>query len=547
MKKLMSFSLVFFTSYLTVFSQCWQTVSAGNGYTIAIKPDGTLWAFGLNFDGRLGDGTENNIRESPVKISLASNWKSISANYNYTLALKTDGTIWAWGNNEYGQLGDGTKIKKNLPTQVGSDMNWAYIATGLGHSLAIKTDGTLWAWGFNYYEQLGDGTNVDKTVPTQIGNENNWATISAGSFSSFAIKTNKTLWAWGNNNLGTLGDGTTVSKNVPTQMGIETNWLTVSSKSNHTAALKTDGTLWAWGLNEEGEVGNGTSGTGNYQMSRTQIGGTDWKSISIGYAFTLAIKTDGTLWAWGDNNFGEIGNGTNTNQNIPTKIGSATDWQFISAGAGLSLAIKNNGAFWGWGSNMGGQFGNGTNSINYSPILLTCPASLPIEFLFFQAKILSNQNLLTWQTATETNNQGFEIERSLNGIDFEKLGFLKGVGNSNQIQSYRFIDANPFNVTYYRLKQIDFDGKFDYSNTISIKIGKEKSIQFYPNPTNGIITIESDAILNADILIYNTIGKLVKTTKAQNNTINISDLPKGVYMVSMTNNENRIVKQIVKM
>ena len=543
----MSFYLIFFCLKTAILGQCWQTVSAGNSYTVAIKPNGTLWAFGYNFDGRLGDGTESNIRTNAVKINSSSNWQSIEANYSHTLALKTDGTLWAWGNNEFGQLGDGTKIRKNQPTQVGSEMNWAYISIGLGHSLAIKTDGTLWAWGFNNYLQLGDGTNVDKTVSTKIGNDNNWETISAGNFNSFAIKTDKTLWAWGYNNLGVLGDGTTVNKNIPTQMGTETNWLTISSKSNHTAALKTDGTLWAWGFNENGEVGNGTSGTGNFQMNRTKIGGSDWKSISIGYGFTLAIKTDGTLWAWGDNNFGQIGNGTNTDQNIPLKIGTATDWRFISAGSSTSFAIKNNGDFWGWGNNMEGEFGNGTTSMNNSPILITCSTSLPIELLSFQAKNQNNQNHLIWQTASESNNEAFEIERSINGIDFEKIGFTKGKGNSNHIQTYQFIDANPFSTSYYRLKQIDFDGKFDYSNTISIKIGKEKGIQIYPNPTNGIITIESEETLNTDILIYNSIGKLVKTTKAQNNNINISDLPMGMYMVSMTNNENRLVKQIVKM
>jgi Secretion system C-terminal sorting domain len=215
--------------------------------------------------------------------------------------------------------------------------------------------------------------------------------------------------------------------------------------------------------------------------------------------------------------------------------------------------MKSNGSLWAWGENFFGELGVNSNStlINIPTIVniptsLTC-SLLPIELLSFQAKNQNNQNLLTWQTATETNNKGFEIERSFNGIDFEKIGFIKGAGNSNQTQNYQFIDAKPFNVTYYRLKQIDFDGKFDYSNTISIKIGKEKSIQFYPNPTTGIITIESEAILNVDILIYNTIGKLIKSTKTQNNTINISELPKGVYMVSMTNNENRFVKQIVKM
>ncbi len=337
----------------------WKSISVGNEHTIAIKTNGTLWAWGNNGKGQLGDGTTT-YTFTPNQIGTATNWKSTSAGNLHTIAIKTDGTLWAWGDNYYGQLGDGTNTDKNTPTQIGTANNWQSISAGYEYTIAIKTDGTLWAWGNNGNGQLGDGTNTDKNTPTQIGSSNNWQSISAGFFHTIAIKTDGTLWAWGYNWYGQLGDGTTTTKYTPTQIGSSNNWKSTSAGSNHTIALKTDGTLWAWGGNGSGQLGDGTT---TNKTTPTQIStAINWQSISAGGGHTIAIKTDGTLWAWGSNHSGQLGDGTDGMQKSPTPIGTATNWQSISAGDGHTIALKTDGTLWAWGSNWVGQLGDGTTT-----------------------------------------------------------------------------------------------------------------------------------------------------------------------------------------
>lgn len=547
MKKIMSFSLLFFCLQIVVLAQCWKSASAGLFYTLALKTDGTIWGWGDNTYGDIGDGS-NSSQLAPVQIGTDNDWIAIEAGAYHSIALKKNGTLWAWGFNGQGQLGDGTFINKNTPVQVGTSTDWLKIYTGLQHSLAQKKDGTLWAWGNNTGGQLGDGTIINKNIPTQIGTNNNWIALSAGGNFNLGIKSDGSLWSWGDNSNGRLGLGSSIVFNsTPTQIGSDQDWQVISAGGLHSLALNQNGELWAWGFGLWGQVGDGTSSYNNYLPIKIGTDN-DWQSISAGGHTSLALKKDGSRWGWGENINGALGNGIYVFPNKPLLADNDNNWDVIFSGEFHFFSLRKDGTLWNWGYNQDGQLGDNSRISKNVPQLTSCPPSaLPIELLSFQAKNQNNQNHLTWQTATETNNQGFEIERSINGIDFEKIGFIKGKGNSNQIQNYRFIDANPFSTSYYRLKQIDFDGKFEYSNTISIKIRKEKGIQFYPNPTNGIVTIESAEILNADILIYNNIGILVKTTKAQNNTINISDLPMGMYTVSMTNNENRFVKQIVKM
>ena len=173
------------------------------------------------------------------------------------MAIKTDGTLWGWGENFYGELGAGTNIRKNVPTLITSNIGWLTVSGGHHHTIAIKTDGTLWAWGLNG-GQLGDGTILDKNSPTHIGSSTNWKEVSAGIYHSIALKSDGSLWAWGNNSFGQLGDGTSILKTSPTLVGTTSNWAKISSGDYHTSAIKTDGSLWTWGANINGTLGNGT-------------------------------------------------------------------------------------------------------------------------------------------------------------------------------------------------------------------------------------------------------------------------------------------------
>jgi alpha-tubulin suppressor-like RCC1 family protein len=371
-----TFGDLYFKTYVTTTPSvsCWASISGGD-HTLAIAQNGTLWAWGFNTYGQLGDGTNTN-RNVPTQIGTANNWASITDGNNFhSLAIKTDGTLWAWGFNSQGQLGNGTTVNKNAPIQIGSATNWSKIVARGSRTLAIKTDGTLWAWGSNSYGELGDGTNINRNVPTQIGTATNWASITAGNNGhTLAIKTDGTLWAWGYNVYGQLGDGTSVNKNAPIQIGSATDWSIISAGISHTLSIKTDGTLWAWGYNYQGQLGDGTNVDKNAPI---QIGSaTDWSTISAGGYQTLSIKTDGTLWAWGRNSSGQLGDGTNVNKNAPIQIGSATDWSIISAGISHTLSIKTDGTLWAWGRNLSGELGDGTNVNKNIPTVIDCPSAV---------------------------------------------------------------------------------------------------------------------------------------------------------------------------
>lgn len=314
----------------------WITV-ASTRHTLAIDNNGYLWAWGANLLGELGDNTIVH-KSSPIQIGSLTNWSEvITIESNGSAAVKTDGTLWSWGSNTNGTLGIGTSgIPRSSPVQVGSLTNWAYLAGGGTHLLSVKTDNTLWAWGLNSNGQLGDGTIVHKSSPVQIGLLANWSKISAGGWNSASIKTDGTFWSWGYNINGQLGDGTVVQKSSPVQVGALTNWRTLSAGASGTSAIKTDGTLWSWGPNQDGQLGDGTI---IHRSSPVQIGSlTNWKLSSVvsgaggasSSANFSAIKTDGSLWTWGYNLAGSLGNGDGTlNSKIssPVQVGSLTNWK----------------------------------------------------------------------------------------------------------------------------------------------------------------------------------------------------------------------------
>ncbi len=228
-----------------------------DGFSYTIKSDGTLWAWGFNGSGQLGNGS-NIDSNSPVQIGFDNDWAMISAGGEHTLALKSDGALWAWGANWYGQLGDSSYTERTAPVRIGMDNNWSMISAGYAHSIALKTDGTLWAWGLNNNGQLGDSTYTQRNSPVQIGSVNTWSYISAGAYHSAALRTNNTLWAWGANDKGQLGNNSTTQRNSPVQIGTITSWSYVAAGPFHTLALRLNGTQWAWGLNKNGQLGNCT-------------------------------------------------------------------------------------------------------------------------------------------------------------------------------------------------------------------------------------------------------------------------------------------------
>jgi len=250
--------------------------------------------------------------------------KAMAAGNSHTVALKSDGTLWAWGYNLFGQLGDGTTNNRSYPVQVSSFKDVKAVAVGSGYTVALKNDGTLWTWGYNGFGQLGDGTTNNRSYPVQVKNADN---------SPF--------------------------KDVKA----------VAVGYTYTLALKTDGTLWAWGWNASGQLGDGTSGMGGTTADKrypVQVKNadstpfTDVKSVAAGNSYTVALKNDGTLWAWGDNGFGQLGLGDTADRYSPVRLGEAADLVGVYGGFYFSTALRRSGMLWTWGQNDDGQLGNGT-------------------------------------------------------------------------------------------------------------------------------------------------------------------------------------------
>ena len=355
-------------SLTDVYSQCWQTVSAGIDHSVAIRPDGTIWAWGFNGSGQLGDGT---IRErtTPTKVwDFTSNWAAVVAGGNHSLAIKQDGTIWAWGENQYGQIGDGSSGNRKLsPVKIGAATNWKSIAAGRTFSLAIKTDGTLWSWGDNFYGQLGHGISPAFT-PKQVGTDTDWKFVTAGGNHVVAIKNDNSLWAWGSNMEGQLGDGTTSNRPSPVKIG--DGWASVSAGYDYTVAMKLDGTLWAWGNNDMAQLGDGTFVN---KTVPTAIGSSAWKSVVAGYVSTIGIKADGTLWSWGKI-IGKFGNGPDNTYTTPNQVGVASNWISVVTGDYHAFAFDATNTLWGWGEGTWGKLGDGAYSLYVEPVIISSPA-----------------------------------------------------------------------------------------------------------------------------------------------------------------------------
>ena len=303
----------------------WSNISAGGSHSMAIKTDGSLWAWGYGWGGVLGLGNSFDYW-SPVQVGALTTWATVSAGQSNTGAIKTDGTLWTWGYNGSGALGLGDTTNRSSPVQIGSATNWSKISMNAlysGH--AIKTDGTLWAWGYNSYGHLGVNDSTNRSSPTQVGALTTWLQVAAGYYHSVAIKTDGTAWSWGRNNQGQLGLGNITNYSSPKQIGVLTNWSSVKPGSKSTAfGIKTDGTLWAWGAGNNGALGH--ANTTDYSSPK-QVGAlTTWSTISPGHYFCQATTTSGALWAWGYNAYGRLGIGNTTSYSSPKQVGTNTGW-----------------------------------------------------------------------------------------------------------------------------------------------------------------------------------------------------------------------------
>lgn len=359
-------------------------VAAGGQHAIAQKADGSLVAWGFNLQGQLGDNTG---QFSPVSVPVlqtatGTTWTSFAAGDLFSLGITTKGALWGWGFNQNGQLGDGTTAAQKSPKQVGSVTTWTAISAGKAHAAGLLKDGTVWAWGRNVDGQLGDGTLIDKSVPTQIGILKTWLDISAGESHTIARQTDKTVWVWGSNAKGQLGNGTTsaTATSAPIALPGTASWVSIAAGGQHSLAVRADGALFAWGANDFGQVGSGSSFSEVSAPAQVLVEpdatakiNFKWDKVAGGAFHTLAIMTDGSLWAWGLNADGQLGNDTTDDAKVPQRIGPDNDWVAIAAGQYFSFGLKSDGTLWAWGRNSSGELGIGSTTSTSKPTLVVAP------------------------------------------------------------------------------------------------------------------------------------------------------------------------------
>ncbi len=338
-----------------------QFIAAGGYHSLIACNNGTVHATGADWDGQLGDSTTLYDQiNTPIHINGISGVIAVAGGADFTLALKSDGTVWAWGYNYYGQLGDNTTTERTYPVQVQGLTGVISIAAGAYHSLAVKSNGTVWAWGYNYYGQLGNGTTTMSLLPVQVTGLTTMTKVAAGYYHSIALKSNGTIYDWGYNGNGQLGNGTTTNSSTPILVSALSGMTAITAGRYNSLGVKNNGTVWGWGYNGDGELGDGTTTNRTSPVQMTGMAGAT--RVAGGRYHTLILKSNGTVWACGDNGDGQLGDGTYTYRTVPVQVLNLTGITAIAAGYYHSLALKSDGSVWGWGQNWDGELGDGTGT-----------------------------------------------------------------------------------------------------------------------------------------------------------------------------------------
>lgn len=443
--KLLRFCLLCL-AWLQVVTGGAQTVSkvaAGGGHSLFLNNAGKLWVMGANYSGQLGDGTYN--QTNLPELIVASNVTAIAAGYEYSIFLKTNGSLWAMGTNSYGQLGDGTVHATNRPEQIVAS-NVTVIAAGYDYSLFCKSDGSLWAMGDNGSGQLGRGNYNNSSLPVSISliiNASNITAIAAGYAHSLFVKSNGSLWAMGLNGNGQLGDGTYGQKNLPAQI-VSSNVTAVAAGYFHSLFLKSNGSLWAMGANSNGQLGDSRFMTNTpYGTNQPElIVSSNVTAIAAGLGHSLFVKSDGSLWAMGLNNCGQLGDGTTNNVNSPEQI-VAGGVIAIAAGGWHSLFLKSDGSLWAMGTNSFGQLGDGTFISTNRPKQIASGSIIAIQPV---SQTNSAGSTVSF-TFIATGSQPMSFQWQKNGKNLVNDGKISGVvSNILTIQNISIGDAANYSV-----------------------------------------------------------------------------------------------------
>ncbi|WP_051250723.1 fibronectin type III domain-containing protein [Paenibacillus harenae] len=427
-------------------------VAGGKGHSLALKEDGTVWAWGQG--GVLGNGT-GYASTTPVQVTGLEEVVMVAAGHDHSLALKSDGTVWAWGSSEYGNLGEDPDRYRLTPIQVKGLSSIVAIAASGQHNLALKSDGTVWAWGLNSAGQLGNGTVTDHLTyfptPAQVRGLDSVTAVAAGPSTSLAIKSDGTLWAWG----GNVGDGTTDLHSTPVQVHGLSSVVSIATAS-HSLAVKSDGTLWAWG----GTVGDGTTDLHSTPVQVQSLNSV--AAIAADEWHSLALKSDGTVWAWGCPLKGGECYESDI-RNSPVQVQNLNSVVAIAAGYEHSLALKSDGTVWAWGWNSYGQLGDGTRTARYTPLQVQGfdpeTPKWPVENALTVTEVTYNSVQLNWQPATDDKG----VDKYLVYQDNTLLNTLNG-----EVNSYEVKGLSPKSTYLFSLVAVDADGNQSVKKEVRI-------------------------------------------------------------------------------
>jgi YD repeat-containing protein len=419
-----------------------QHIGAGYYSSMAVCNDGVPRTWGSNAYGQLGDSTTN-YQPSAVEVYGSLDVVDIASGYGHTIALAADSTVWCWGRNDYGGLGDGTTTNSLIPVHVIGLDDVIAISSGDFFSAALKSDNTVWTWGHNNYGQLGNENTTNSTVPVQAALTNITA-IAAGNGYLLVLRSDSTVWGWGLNDNDQLGAGPSAPATSTTALeAIGLNRVVAISAGQYSfaSALKADGTVWTWGYNQWGQLGNGTNTSSDTPVPVPGLSGIGSLARTGGQGHTLAVRsTDGTVWAWGYNLGGQLGNGTNIDSNVPVQVNNLTNVVEVTCGHGHSAAIQADGTMWTWGTGTSGQLGNGGFLDSTVPVAVTgvCASTASV------AEVQNSRGLLVYPNPTDG-----EFQLRLSGTSTARSGAVHTAFgtkvldlNAGQLNGARIVDLS---------------------------------------------------------------------------------------------------------
>ncbi len=360
-------------------------VAAGGEHSCGLKAAGTLWCWGRNSYGQIGNGTASQDSEPPTQVGAKTDWVDVTGGGASTCAIRTNRALYCWGLNHRGQIGDGTRNVRAVPTKVPGATMWRSVSMGFFHTCAIRTNDTLWCWGDNSAGQLGQGNNKQSLKRQKVAGE--WSTVSAGGWTTCATKVNGSLWCWGRNLFGQVGDGTYADRSKATRIGSSDNWRQVEVSWTHSCGRTSGGAVRCWGRNTQGQLGTGDL-VGSPKPRLVQ-GGHEAASIGLAEGTSCLTESSGALRCWGDNRYGQVGAGGDL---VPTPARRAGSYSSVSGGWLHVCAVSGDASVC-WGNNERGQLGNGKPVKSRIPRVATLtPAArrAPYSFRLASFNVLGN-------------------------------------------------------------------------------------------------------------------------------------------------------------